>query len=291
MVQMPAVFVPDPKLPAEEQFKLRKTIQQRRDNVYRNAVAARTARLQRVIDTLPITFSEAQKRLLDLRIQLIQYALLNVEFPITPEGAPETTAELERIHKQISLQPPVTAYGTGIASADLIVALTRRDKPGLWIPNLKSERWDASDPEAHTSLLEDAYEATGHALQRAVRLVRAHAREWRLDPARVGMMGFSAGGEVVAMVCGHWDKGKEGADDPVERERLRLRLLMRPDRPVRPLVRTRSTRRSWRPHRTPPGQVCCWGRSGTWRPSRSAACRSITVLTFCLWLPWQRRRR
>jgi hypothetical protein len=58
-------------------------------------------------------------------------------------------------------------------TADLIVALTRREKPGLWIPNLKSGTWDASDPEAHTSLLEVAYEATGHALQRAVRLVKA----------------------------------------------------------------------------------------------------------------------
>ncbi len=58
-------------------------------------------------------------------------------------------------------------------TADLIVALTRRDKPGLWIPNLRSDEWDASDPEAHTRLLEDGYEATGHVLQRAVRLVKA----------------------------------------------------------------------------------------------------------------------
>ena len=36
---------------------------------------------------------------------------------------------------------------------DLIVALTRRDKPGLWIPNLKTDSWDASDPEKHTELL------------------------------------------------------------------------------------------------------------------------------------------
>ncbi len=58
-------------------------------------------------------------------------------------------------------------------TADLIVALTRREKPGLWIPNLQSDGWDASDPEAHTSLLEDGYEATGHVLQRVVRLVKA----------------------------------------------------------------------------------------------------------------------
>ena len=40
---------------------------------------------------------------------------------------------------------------------------------------------------------EDAY--------RAIRLVRGHAKEWNIDTARVGMLGFSAGGEVVAMVA------------------------------------------------------------------------------------------
>jgi len=35
------------------------------------------------------------------------------------------------------------------------------------------------------------------------------------------MMGFSAGGEVVAWVCRNPDKGKEGAEDPVEQESCR----------------------------------------------------------------------
>jgi CheY-like chemotaxis protein len=124
-VQMPLPYQPDVRLTADEQFKARATVQQRRDNVYRSAIAARTARLQRVIDTLPITLSDAQKRLLDLRIQLIEYALLNVEFPITPESAPETAAELDRIHKQINLQPPVPTYGVGIASDDLLKLIDR----------------------------------------------------------------------------------------------------------------------------------------------------------------------
>ncbi len=68
------------------------------------------------------------------------------------------------------------------------------------------------------------YKIAEHALQdgqRAVRLVRSRAKEWGVNPARVGMMGFSAGGEVVALVCRNPDKGKEGADDPVERESCR----------------------------------------------------------------------
>src|SRR3569832_430435 len=42
--------------------------------------------------------------------------------------------------------------------------------------------------------------------KRAMRLVRSRASEWGIDPTRVGMMGFSAGGEVVDMVT--FDQGK-----------------------------------------------------------------------------------
>lgn len=37
--------------------------------------------------------------------------------------------------------------------------------------------------------------------QRAMRLVRSHAKDWGIDTARVGMLGFSAGGEVVSMTA------------------------------------------------------------------------------------------
>ncbi|MBN9121132.1 MAG: alpha/beta hydrolase [Planctomycetes bacterium] len=54
--------------------------------------------------------------------------------------------------------------------------------------------------------------------QRALRLVRSKAKEWNVDPNRVGMMGFSAGGEVVAMVCRKAEKGDPKAADPIDRE-------------------------------------------------------------------------
>ncbi|MFL5341427.1 MAG: alpha/beta hydrolase [Gemmataceae bacterium] len=68
------------------------------------------------------------------------------------------------------------------------------------------------------------YQIAEHARQdgrRAVRLVRDRAKEWNVSPARVGMMGFSAGGEVVALVCRDPEAGKESADDPVERQSSR----------------------------------------------------------------------
>src|SRR5262249_42139951 len=65
------------------------------------------------------------------------------------------------------------------------------------------------------------YKIDVHAVQdgqRALRLVRSKAKEWNGNPERVGMMGFSAGGEVVAMVCRKAEKGDEKAADLIDRE-------------------------------------------------------------------------
>ncbi len=52
---------------------------------------------------------------------------------------------------------------------------------------------------------------------RAMRLIRSHAKEWNIDPARLGIMGFSAGGEVVAMVAYGSGDGDSKAADPIDR--------------------------------------------------------------------------
>jgi acetyl esterase/lipase len=52
---------------------------------------------------------------------------------------------------------------------------------------------------------------------RAMRLVRSRAKEWNVDPDRIGMLGFSAGGEVVALVAYASGNGDQGAADPVDR--------------------------------------------------------------------------
>ena len=53
--------------------------------------------------------------------------------------------------------------------------------------------------------------------QRAVRMVRAHAKEWNIDPNKIGHMGFSAGGEQTARLALTFDAGKADSPDPIER--------------------------------------------------------------------------
>ncbi|MEI9894306.1 MAG: alpha/beta hydrolase [Chthoniobacter sp.] len=69
----------------------------------------------------------------------------------------------------------------------------------------------------------DGYEPTVDAVNdafQAIRLVRSHAAEWKLDPAKIGIMGFSAGGELSAPTALFFDdfvQKNAGASDPLAR--------------------------------------------------------------------------
>ncbi|YCM46547.1 alpha/beta hydrolase [Verrucomicrobiaceae bacterium 227] len=68
------------------------------------------------------------------------------------------------------------------------------------------------------------YTIQDHAMadtRRALRLIRSRAVEWQIDPERLGVMGFSAGGELAAFASMQFDSGKSEATDPVERQASR----------------------------------------------------------------------
>jgi len=65
------------------------------------------------------------------------------------------------------------------------------------------------------------YRIQEHALsdaRRAVRMIRARAQEWGIDPGQVGALGFSAGGELAWLASAGVDPGHPGAIDPVDRQ-------------------------------------------------------------------------
>lgn len=54
-------------------------------------------------------------------------------------------------------------------------------------------------------------------VSRAIRMVRANAKEWEVDPKRIGVLGFSAGGHLASTAETHFAEGDPAADDSVER--------------------------------------------------------------------------
>ena len=56
---------------------------------------------------------------------------------------------------------------------------------------------------------------------RAIRLVRAKADEWKIDPKRIGVMGSSAGGHLASTAVTHFDAGKPDAADAIDRQSSR----------------------------------------------------------------------
>ena len=69
-------------------------------------------------------------------------------------------------------------------------------------------------------------------MQRAIRIVRRNAGKWNIDPGRIGVMGFSAGGYMAAAAGTLFDEGDPGADDPIRRTSCRPDFIV----PVYPLI-------------------------------------------------------
>ena len=77
------------------------------------------------------------------------------------------------------------------------------------VPLKKTEPYTEPSPLA----LEDA--------QRTLGLVRFHAAEWQIDPHKIGVIGFSAGGHMVAATSTHFDQRAYPAEDAADRESCR----------------------------------------------------------------------
>ncbi|HEY2866645.1 MAG TPA: alpha/beta hydrolase, partial [Pyrinomonadaceae bacterium] len=61
---------------------------------------------------------------------------------------------------------------------------------------------------------------------RAMRTVRANAKQWNIDPKRIGILGFSAGGHLASTLGTHFDAGKPDAADEIDRVSSRPDLMI-----------------------------------------------------------------
>lgn len=141
------------------------------------------------------------------------------------KGSPQRVQSVVNIHNpsiEVHLAPPDKANGMAV-----IVAAGGGNKTcnvggeGIEIANWLNglgidafiERYRLRPYDSTVDALADT--------QRSFRVIRAHAKEWGVDPNRVGIMGFSAGGEQAAWVALKFDEGNPQAADPIERESCR----------------------------------------------------------------------
>ncbi|MEO8661921.1 MAG: alpha/beta hydrolase [Bryobacteraceae bacterium] len=89
----------------------------------------------------------------------------------------------------------------------------------------------AREPDSHYKVDVDALADA----QRSIRLIRSRAAEWRVNPKRVGIMGFSAGGELAFLASTQFDRDNSRAADPIDRlsSRPDFQALIYPGGPLR----------------------------------------------------------
>src|SRR5215472_652892 len=137
-----------------------------------------------------------------------------------PKGAPGAAGTEERDKPSLTVYLPPADKATGTA----VVVCPGGGYGGLAVGHEGKEpaewlnrhgiaafvlRYRLGPRYHHPAPLQDA--------QRALRIVRSRAKEWHLDPQRIGIWGFSAGGHLASTAATHFDDGKPDADDRIER--------------------------------------------------------------------------
>jgi acetyl esterase/lipase len=168
------------------------------------------------------------------------------EILLWPNGAPgsegKTGAEKVRIYAETGdhvvsniNKPSITPYfpAKGKATGAAVIIAPGGGHKELWIDHegytlarLLSERGITAfvlkyrlSKDTNSTYTVDEHELWD--MQRAIRLVRSHAKEWNIDTARIGVMGFSAGGEVAGLAAMKFDYGKTDATDAIDKESCR----------------------------------------------------------------------
>jgi acetyl esterase/lipase len=166
-----------------------------------------------------------------------------------PQGAPGAVGAEERDKPSLTiyLPPSDKANGTAVVVCPgggygALAVGHEGKEPAEWLNRHGIAafvlRYRLGPRYRHPAPMQDA--------QRAMRLVRSRAKEWNLDPKRIGIWGFSAGGHLASTVATHFDVGKSDSDDPIERVRCRpdFAILCYPVITMRPPVTHGGSRRN-----------------------------------------------
>ncbi len=150
------------------------------------------------------------------------------------KSAPETTrltADGEHVVAGIH-QPSLTLYlpPQGQATGAAVIIAPGGGHSELWMDHegYNEAKWLSAHGVAGFVLKYrlarekgSTYTVEGNALadiQRAIRTVRQHAAEWGVKPDRIGVMGFSAGGEVAALAASRYHAEPAAAGDATDRQ-------------------------------------------------------------------------
>lgn len=137
--------------------------------------------------------------------------------PLWPQGAPDFVAELGQPQPSLALFPVADGEGKGCV---IVIAgggyMSKSRHEGSQV----AKRLNADGINAAVldyRVIPYPKKAIENDVQRAVRFLRCHATSLKIDGGRIGVLGFSAGGNLAAMAAILGDDGNPNADDPVER--------------------------------------------------------------------------
>ena len=155
---------------------------------------------------------------------MFAYAQMQTPIPLWPDGAPGALGSSSNDIPTLTAYLPDPTNATGAAmvicpgGGYAHLAPHEGNDYALWLNQhgvtcfvLKYRL--GSSGYHHPAMLNDA--------ARAVRWVRAHADDYKIDPKRVGIMGSSAGGHLASTLVTHFDAGDTNATDAIERQSSR----------------------------------------------------------------------
>jgi acetyl esterase/lipase len=144
-----------------------------------------------------------------------------------PAGAPGAKGQAEGDKPSLTVFLPDKDKATGVAVVICpgggythLATDHEGQQIGKWLNSLGvagfmlQYRHRASDaPYGHPAPLQDA--------QRAIRIVRSRAKEWGLDPNRIGILGFSAGGHLASSAATHFNESFYDLKDDIDKASCR----------------------------------------------------------------------